>query len=119
LFTKFSTKQDYINKLNIEYGNKNLLELNEATFLGMTLDNIITWKKHIELIIGKLNKACYIIRKSKQYLCIGTIKMAYYAFFHSIMSYGLIFWGNTNHSMCIFKLQKRAVRLMVGAGNED
>jgi hypothetical protein len=26
---KFSAKQDCINKLNIEYGNKNLLELNE------------------------------------------------------------------------------------------
>jgi hypothetical protein len=45
--------------------------------------------------------------------------MVYYAFFHSVMAYGLIFWGNTNHSMRIFKLQKRAVRIMVGAGNRD
>jgi hypothetical protein len=72
-----------------------------------------------ELIIGKLNKACYIIRRSKQYLSIDTLKIIYCAFFHSIMSYGLIFWGNTNHSMCIFKLQKRAVRIMVGAGSRD
>jgi hypothetical protein len=41
---KFSAKQDYINKLNTEYGNKNILELNEVKFLGMTLDNIISWK---------------------------------------------------------------------------
>jgi hypothetical protein len=116
---KFSAKQDYINKLNIEYGNKSLLELNEVKFLGMTLDNIIYWKKHIESITGTLNKACYIIRKSKQYLCTDALKMVYYAFFHSIMSYGLMFWGNTNHSMCIFKLQKRGVRIMVGAGNND
>jgi hypothetical protein len=45
--------------------------------------------------------------------------MVYYAFFLSVMAYGLIFWGNTNHSMCIFKLQKRAVKIMVGAGNRD
>jgi hypothetical protein len=38
---KFSAKQDYINKLNIEYGNKNLLELNKIKFLGMKLDNIL------------------------------------------------------------------------------
>jgi hypothetical protein len=37
---KFSAKQDFINNLNIEYGNKNLLELNEVNSLGMTLDNI-------------------------------------------------------------------------------
>jgi hypothetical protein len=84
----------------------------------MTLDNMIFWKKHIEIIIGKLNKVCYIIRKSQQYLSIDALKMVYYAFFHSIVSYGLIFWGNTAHSMCIFKLQKRAVRV-IGAGNRD
>jgi hypothetical protein len=33
------------------------------------------------------------------------------------MSYGLIFGGNRTHSMSILKLQKRVVRIMVGAGN--
>jgi hypothetical protein len=45
--------------------------------------------------------------------------MVYDAFFHSVMAYGLIFGGNTNNSMRIFKLQKRAVRIMVGARNRD
>jgi hypothetical protein len=116
---KFSAKQDFINKLYIEYGNKNVIELNEVKFLGMTLDNMIAWRKHTETIIGKLNKNCYIIRKSKQYLNIDALKMVYYAFFYSIVSYGSIFWGNTTHSMHIFKLQKRAVRIMVGAGNRE
>jgi hypothetical protein len=40
-------------------------------------------------------------------------------FFHSIVSYSLILWVNTTHSMYIFKLQKRGVRIMVGAGNRD
>jgi hypothetical protein len=39
---KFSAKQDFINKLHIEYGNKNLLELNEIKFVGIKLDNIIS-----------------------------------------------------------------------------
>jgi hypothetical protein len=116
---KFSAKQDFINKLNVEYGNKNLLELNEIQFVGMKLDNVISWKQFIEAIIGKLNKACYIIRRTKQYLSSDALKMVYYAFFHSIMSYDLIFWGNTTHSRYIFKLQKRGVRIMVGAGNRD
>jgi hypothetical protein len=76
-------------------------------------------EKHIEAIIGKLNKACYIIRRTKQYLSNDALKMVYYAFFHSIMSYGLIFWGNTTHSRYIFKLHKRAVRMMVRARNRD
>jgi hypothetical protein len=116
---QFLTKLNFNNKLNIEYENKSLIELNEVKFLGLTLDNINSWKKHIDSIIGKLNKACYIIRKSKQYLSIEALKMVYYAFFHSVMSYGLIFWGNRTHSMRVFKLQKRVVRIMVGAGTRD
>jgi hypothetical protein len=42
---KFSAKQDFINKLNIEYGNTNLIELNEVKFLGMTPDNMICLEK--------------------------------------------------------------------------
>ena len=35
------------------------------------------------------------------------LKIIYYAFFHSIMSSGLIFWVNSTHSDYIFKLQKK------------
>jgi hypothetical protein len=106
---QFSIKYNLTNKLYIEYDNKLLLESNEVKFLGITLENIMCWKKHIHTITGKLNKACYIIRKSKLYLSYDALKMVYFTFFLSVMSYGLIFWGNSTHSKCFFKLQKRAV----------
>jgi hypothetical protein len=40
--------------------------------------------------------------------------MVYYAVFHSVMSYGLIFGGNSTN--CVFKLQKRAIRIIKGLG---
>jgi hypothetical protein len=88
---------------------------NNVKFLGMILDSIISWKKHIESLKGKLNKPCYIIRKAKQYINFHALKMLYYAFFHSILTYGLIFWGNSTNRSRVFKLQKRVVRIMVGA----
>jgi protein associated with RNAse G/E len=65
---QFSTKYNLAHKLYIEYDNKLLLESSEIKFLGITLENIMSWKKHIDTITGKLNKACYIIKKSKLYL---------------------------------------------------
>jgi hypothetical protein len=32
------------------------------------------------------------------------------------MSYGLISWGNSTHSKCVFKLQKGAIRIIMGLG---
>jgi hypothetical protein len=41
--------------------------------------------------------------------------MTYYAYAHSVMSYGIIFWGNSTHSNQIFKIQKRIVRIITKA----
>jgi hypothetical protein len=45
--------------------------------------------------------------------------MPYFAYFHSIMSYGIIFWGNSSYANKIFKLQKTVMRLITGVGNRD
>jgi hypothetical protein len=45
------------------------------------------------------------------------MKMIYFAYFHSIMSYGIIFWGNSTDSVEIFKLQKRAIRTITNSSN--
>jgi len=45
--------------------------------------------------------------------------MLCYASIHSIISYGIIFWGNSSYSNTIFKLQKRAIRIIMNAGNRQ
>jgi len=41
--------------------------------------------------------------------------MAYFAYFHSVVRYGIVFWGNATKSYMVFKLQKRLIRIMSGA----
>jgi hypothetical protein len=43
--------------------------------------------------------------------------MIYYSLFHSILSYDIIFWGQSTNSKKLFTLQKRAVRIITGHGN--
>ena len=118
-YMQFITKNKFLYKINIEHGNKMILQTNFVKFFGITIDNTLSWKEHIDTITPKLNKACYIIRRTKMYLSNDALKMVYYAFFNSVMSYGLIFWGNSNKSKCVFKLQKRAIRIIMGARNND
>jgi hypothetical protein len=71
------------------------------------------------MIAPKLNQTCFIARVIKPFLSRDTLKMIYYAYFHAIMTYGLIFWGNSSHSENIFKLQKRMIRIIMGARPRD
>jgi hypothetical protein len=72
---------------------------------------------HIARICNKLRSTCYILRILKPTLTAQNLKMIYFAYFHSIMSYGIIFWGNSVDNDEIFKLQKRAIRVMTNSSN--
>jgi hypothetical protein len=47
-------------------------------------------------------------------MSLSVLKTVYYSYLNSIMSYGLIFWGNSPHSLKVFRLQKKIIRIMLG-----
>jgi hypothetical protein len=49
---------------------------------------------------------------------INTMKTIYCSYFNTIMSYGLFLWGNSLHSLKIFKMQKKKIiRIMTSCNN--
>jgi hypothetical protein len=67
----------------------------------------------IDTVVLELSSACYAIRTVKPLLSQESLKMVYCSYFHSIMTYGLEFWGNLWHSNIIFRLQKKVVRIIM------
>jgi len=47
------------------------------------------------------------------------VRTTYFSYFHSILSYGIIFWGNSAYSSNIFKIQKRIIRIFMNARYRD
>jgi hypothetical protein len=45
---------------------------------------------------------------------VDTLKLVSSAYFHSIMSYGVIFYGNTTDSKRVFIIQNKIIRIMAG-----
>jgi len=74
-------------------------------FLGLIIDDSQLWKSHIDQM-SKLNTACFVIRIIQAIMSQETLRMVYFAYIHSFMSYGIIFWGNQPYSVKIFKIQK-------------
>jgi hypothetical protein len=43
-----------------------------------------------------------------------TLKLVYFAYFLSVLSYGLIFWRNLTDSNKVFYIQKKIIKIMAG-----
>jgi hypothetical protein len=64
-------------------------------------------------VIAKLNSACFAIRALKSFLTIEDLRIVYFGYVHSIIMYGLPFWGNAVNSKNVFIIQKRIIRVIM------
>jgi hypothetical protein len=83
--------------------------------LGLTIDTTLTWKHHIGELTSRLNKACYAITSIKPFMSLDVLRSTYFAYAHSIIFYGIIFWGNSYYSGDTFKIQKRIIRIIMNS----
>ena len=67
--------------LKIGVNNNCITNSSYTKFLGLTMNNTLSWNNHIDLLVKKLRKACYIVRNAKTYMSALSLKMVYYAFF--------------------------------------
>ena len=83
-------------------------ETDSTKFLGLEVNKTLSWKNQIDNLLPKLSSACFAIRSMLPYCNIISIKTIYFAYFHALMEYGIIFWGNSTDYEKVFKLQKKS-----------
>ena len=118
-FIQFQAKNQDLPKIQLATPDTVITNVNSTKFLGIIIDGSLSWKEHISDLTSKLNKACYAIRAVKPLLSVHVLRTIYFSYFHSIMSYGIIFWGNSPVSSKIFKIQKRAIRIMTNKSRQE
>lgn len=88
-------------------------------FLGLVVDKHLKWGPHIEQLRSRLNSTCYALFMLRSQVDFELLKLVYYANFHSLISYGIIFWGSSTHVDTIFVTQKRALRTILRLGYRE
>ena len=83
-FMHFATKNNFLSNFDIMYTDKKLTIVDSVKFLGLTLDNSLSWKKHIEAIIPKSSAATFAIRVVQLFLSLDSLKLIYHSYFHSV-----------------------------------
>jgi hypothetical protein len=112
---KFITINLPCSALRVGYKENYIEEMTNTKFLRLKIVNHLNWKNHIELVIPKLSGACYAVRSTIHISDITTLKSIYFAYFHSIVEYGIIVWGNSSSSAEILTLQKKIIGILAGA----
>lgn len=101
-------------KANIKIGEEKLEQVRVAKFLGILVDEKLTWKDHVVNLSKKVAKTIGIIGKARKYLSRKSLIQLYYAFAYPLLLYGNIIWGNSNQTTLgpIAKIQKIIVRMI-------
>ena len=92
--------------LAIEMDGKNLKQVQQTKFLGLWIDHKLKWETHYSKLCIKLKQSIGMIRKGKNFLDRQSLKILYFAQFHSHLNYGLNCWGCMLNNSQIDKLQK-------------
>ena len=95
--------------------NSPLLVTDTALFLGITIDEKISFNQHIAKLCNKLIYVILMLRHAKQYFDTKTMVDLYYTFFYPHLLYGLEFWGHASSTELdrILVLQKKALRIIL------
>jgi len=81
-------------------------------FLGITLDENLTFKDHISNINKKISRHLFNIKQIKFTLPKDNLQTLYFALIHPHLTYGILAWGNSKATILrkTETLQKRAIR---------
>jgi len=83
-------------------------------FLGVFIDENLSWKHHINYISTKVSKSIGILYKAREFLNKHNLKQLYFSFIHTYINYANIAWASTHKSKLerLYRHQKHAARLI-------
>ena len=100
------------NLITINVNNTEIKRVKSTKFLGIIIDEGLTWKEHINHISLKISKSIGVLNNLKLILPLKILVDLYNAMILPHLSYCNIVWGNcaTYLLQKLFLLQKRAIR---------
>ena len=102
-----------LDEFNLSFGNTVIKRVDVSKFLGIFVDSNLNWNSHVEHVCSQVSKSLYILRSVKKCLPKWVLKMLYYAYYYSHITYGLTLWGpmcTKAQSNRMTLSQKKAIR---------
>ena len=100
--------------MNIKLCDKTIVQVNNTKFLGLTIEDNLSWSLHINNISSKISKSLGLMYKAKKVLPGLDLLPLYYSYIFPYLIYALPIWGGSSPMKLqpILKNLKRAIRIM-------
>ena len=76
-------------------GNSDIIEKTDhIKYLGVFLDEKLSWKHHIAYVCSRIARNTGIFTKLRHYMSLAQLKQLYYSLVHPYISYAILAWGS-------------------------
>ena len=100
--------------MSLKLNNEMLQCIERTKFLGIIIDQHLTWKNHINYVTKKIKRTTGALCRIRFYISQPILRMLYYSLIYPHLHYGNIVWANTYPTRLekLFKLQKKISRII-------
>ena len=111
------SQKKFNHSFSLSIGGRSLTQSNITKFLGVYIDEHLTWKYHINFVCKQIAKSIGILFRTRFYLSCKTKLMLYFSLIYPYITYCNSSWSSTYVSNLnrIYYLQKRAVRAITNS----
>ena len=114
---KKKTDSDLDNALpTIRIGTTEIKRVGHIKFLGVIIDDKLTWEHHIKALTKRLSSCTGSISRIMDSIPKHLYKDIYHTLFESYLTYGITVWGGSSESRLkpLFVAQKKVIRILFG-----
>ena len=100
------------NEFKVSISGNLIVKSDYVKYLGVFLDDRLSWKIHIDKLSKKLSRACGMVYKLRHYVPLSSLKLVYYGLFHSHLQYSLLNRSRaaSSHLQKLIILQNKFIR---------
>ena len=105
---------DILDSFDIKMADNTIKRVTSTKFLGILIDQNLSWKTHIAQINKTISRNIGVISKLRHILPQSILLMLYNTLILPYLNYCNIVWANTHRTKlkCLYLLQKRIVRII-------
>ena len=86
-------------KFKVTIGKYTIHEVDQIKYLGVILDNNLSWNHHIDYLTTKLSQVAGILYKVRDNISMQSRLMIYNGLAGSYLNYGITAWGSATNSV--------------------